>query len=222
MFKNFSNYVISWVIYQLYKTIGLTLRYVPHDKKNQELAKTYHSKQIYIIALWHKNLFSSILGHFNSPHVTMASQSRDGEIIANVLKRMNYHPARGSSSRGGRKGMIEMLEFMTRENNPMSGALTVDGPRGPAFNCKKGVVEIANHVHCAILPFAGIPEHGWRLGSWDGFVLPRPFTKVHMLFGKPIYFNKDINEENLELARKEVENELLRLENLGKNFLVNY
>ena len=82
-----------------------------------------------LFALWHGRMFLSIQAHRNQGIATMASQSKDGEIIARWLERNGYVVARGSSSRGGGTAFKELVRAM---RSGRAAALTVDGPRGPA------------------------------------------------------------------------------------------
>jgi len=223
--RNGISILLSRIIFYAYRFYGLTFRYTITDRINLDKALKSHPKGLYVMALWHKNLFSSILCHINIPHVTMASRSKDGAIIAGVLKHMGYWPARGSSSRGGQAALQEMIKLMLRSKSPLPAALTVDGPRGPSMTCKKGVVELAKICQCSIVPCAAIPKKAWRFKSWDHFILPFPFTHVHLFYAEPIDVNINLDKtplEQIEYYRMQVEESLMKLEAVAQPFIRNY
>jgi len=203
---------LTLLITFIYKTLHLTFKFVEHDLEQEQKAKELHPEGKYIIALWHKNIFSSIQSRVPYPHITMASRSKDGEVIAQVLERFNYLPARGSSSRGGKEAMQEMISLLNNPSIKLSAALTVDGPRGPALEVKGGIIQIAKQTGTSILPFAGLPKRGWKLKSWDRFIIPCPFTTIHLFKGRPILVPPDLNPEQFENFQTAVKLELMELE----------
>jgi lysophospholipid acyltransferase (LPLAT)-like uncharacterized protein len=87
-------------------------------------------------------------------------------------------------------------------------AITPDGPRGPARVCKPGVVRLAARSGLPVVPVGAYPSNGWRLRSWDRFIVPRPFTKVHVEFGPPIDVPPDAETTDLEGWIRRIENAL--------------
>ena len=87
------------------------------------------------------------------------------------------------------------------------GALTVDGPKGPAHVVKPGIIEIARLCQCAILPLSPYAEKSWVfLKSWDQFRIPKPFTRIIVVIGEPIYISEDIERESFEAVATKLEN----------------
>jgi lysophospholipid acyltransferase (LPLAT)-like uncharacterized protein len=164
----------------------------------------------YIYAIWHQNLFAGINCHINIPHVVMASQSKDGEIISQVMLRLAFVVARGSSSRGGGQALTKMVE--TLAGNTLPAALTVDGPRGPAYECKLGVIILAAQTGIPILPYIALPKHYWEFRSWDKFRMPKPFSPIYCFTGPEIYVPKSPSEEELAKFQLDVKNSLDTLE----------
>ena len=140
-----------------------------------------------LFALWHGRMYLSIQAHRGEGIVTMASRSKDGEVIARWLQRNGYAVARGSSSRGGGAALREMVRAMRGGRH---GALTVDGPRGPARVVQSGVVELARLTGAWILPISFSSRPGRFLASWDRYLLPLPFSRNVVAYGEPFEIGK--------------------------------
>jgi lysophospholipid acyltransferase (LPLAT)-like uncharacterized protein len=145
-----------------------------------------------LVALWHGRMFLPILTHCGEGIVTMASRSEDGEIIALWLENNGYAVTRGSSSRGGATALLAMVrELGTRR----VGALTVDGPRGPARVVQPGVVQLARRAGACIVPMSYSSERPKFFRSWDRFLLPRPFSRNVVIYGEPLTIPAETGDE---------------------------
>lgn len=135
-------------------------------------------------ALWHQRMVVGILSNGFKGVVTMASRSADGEVIAAFLRFWGYRVVRGSSSRGGKEAMREMI----REGHVGARwtALTTDGPRGPARRSKTGVLTLAEAVGAAVLPVGSSSSSPKFLRSWDNFLVPLPFSRCACVYGEPL------------------------------------
>ncbi|WP_319759776.1 lysophospholipid acyltransferase family protein [Maridesulfovibrio sp.] len=168
-----------------------------------------------MFALWHSELFSLIgLGFLkNLPLVTMASDSKDGQLITEVLECIGYEVARGSSSRGGMKAMLGVARGMRKEGK--IGAITMDGPKGPRHKIKPGILAIAQKTGATIIPmraYASAPVVYEK--SWDRFELPKPFTTCKILAGEPFTVSAK------KLDHTVLAEEALRLEIIMKSMTV--
>jgi lysophospholipid acyltransferase (LPLAT)-like uncharacterized protein len=126
-------------------------------------------------------MFLSIQAHRREGIVTMASRSKDGDIIAGWLERNGYSVVRGSSSRGGSEALREMVR---RVRAGSSAALTVDGPTGPPRRVQPGIVELARLTGGWILPITSSSARPRFLQSWDRYLLPRPFSRNVVVYGE--------------------------------------
>jgi lysophospholipid acyltransferase (LPLAT)-like uncharacterized protein len=150
-----------------------------------------------LFALWHGRMFLSILEHRRQGIVTMASQSKDGEIIARWLERNGYRAARGSSSRGGGQALRELVRHVRAGGH---AALTVDGPRGPAREVQAGIVQLAKLTGGWILPITSSSSRPRFLATWDRYLLPMPFSRGVVAYGDPFPIPPDLPDE--EAARR--------------------
>lgn len=135
-----------------------------------------------IYALWHGRMALCILAHLHEDVVTMASHSKDGEIIARWLARNGYIPARGSTRKGGLAGLQVMIEHMRAGHQ---AAITVDGPKGPPRVVQRGILEIVRQTGAWIMPFTSASSRPWFAKSWDRYLVPKPFSRCAVLYGEP-------------------------------------
>ncbi len=152
-----------------------------------------HERGVPILyTLWHGRMFLSIQAHRHQGVVTMASRSKDGEIIALWLERNGYRVARGSSSRAGGTA----LRLLVREvRGGRHAALTVDGPRGPAGQVQPGVVALARLTGAWILPVSSSSARPKFLASWDRYLLPLPFSRNVVAYGEPFPIGPELSDE---------------------------
>jgi lysophospholipid acyltransferase (LPLAT)-like uncharacterized protein len=130
------------------------------------------------------------------------SLSRDGELAERALLRLGFaRSPRGSSSRGGSALLREMIR---RVRAGESGGVLPDGPRGPAFEAKPGVVALAAATGVPLVPVGIAAAPACRLGSWDRALLPLPFARVRLVYGDPIEVPKDPRPASLESLQRQL------------------
>lgn len=158
-----------------------------------------------VLCTWHQHFFAAIR-HFqtyrNFRPFLMISRSSDGEIIAGVAERSGWHTVRGSSSRGGREALKEMIHGLRTFG--LAGHI-VDGPKGPAGIVKAGVIQLAHAADAVIIPFYTSADRAWYFKSWDNFFLPKPFAKIVISFGKMIEPAPFADESTFERQRLDLE-----------------
>ena len=144
-----------------------------------------------VYALWHGRMVLCILAHRHEDVVTMASQSKDGEIIALWLRRNGYIPARGSTRKGGLAGIQAMIEHMRAGRRRV--ALTIDGPKGPARQTQRGVLEIVRKTGAWVMPYSSASSRPWFLNTWDRYLAPKPFSRCVVVYGEPFQVPPDMH-----------------------------
>ncbi|MEQ1861763.1 MAG: lysophospholipid acyltransferase family protein [Chthoniobacteraceae bacterium] len=131
---------------------------------------------------WHNRLF--IVPDFyrralgERPGAALTSASKDGEIVAAFLARFRIQAVRGSSSRRGVAALIELIR-LARDGYHIG--ITPDGPRGPRYTLNPGVITLAQKTGAAICPIRVHYSRFWQLKSWDGFMIPKPFSSVEIV-----------------------------------------
>jgi 3-deoxy-D-manno-octulosonic-acid transferase len=136
-----------------------------------------------VFAFWHGALLP--LEYINRARgiCVLSSWHRDGELSARVMTGLGYRVVRGSTSRGAARS-LQLLVHGVREGNDV--AVTPDGPRGPALTVQTGVLYIARRTGVPVVPVGVAASRVLRLGSWDGFMIPLPFSRVVVAHGEPL------------------------------------
>src|SRR5256885_3804532 len=183
------------------RLIGSTLRYSIsiEDPGGMEFAPGT------IYAFWHQCLFSASHRYRNRDIAVLISRSFDGELIARVVEKFGYHPVRGSSSRGAVAGLLEMGHEL---ESGRAVAFTVDGPRGPRFVAKPGPALLARNQGAPLRALHFAVKSAWRLNSWDGFVIPKPFTSVLLRMTKPMRLASSASDSPIEEFHQQLQREL--------------
>lgn len=189
-------FVASWIGYLAVLLIGRTLRWEVVGWENYEAAQELGKS--FIVTFWHCEIFSAIWFWRKRGMVVMTSRNFDGEYITRIIQKHGYAAARGSSSRGGARVLVEMIRALRKGRE---AAVTPDGPRGPRFVAKPGVVLLAKATGGAILCFHIVPQRARIFGkSWDRSEFPQPFSRTAIFIAPPILVAPDADEE--EQARK--------------------
>jgi lysophospholipid acyltransferase (LPLAT)-like uncharacterized protein len=113
----------------------------------------------------------------------MISEHRDGEIIARIVERFGFFGVRGSSSRGGVRALLEGVQVLKRGADM---AITPDGPRGPRHSFAPGALVLAHRAGVPVVSLVAHVDRTWRLRSWDGFEIPKPFARITIEYGEPV------------------------------------
>lgn len=155
-----------------------------------------------IFILWHGRLVPLSYYHRSWNLVTLISASADGEYIARLVHRWGYDVVRGSSSRGGGPALRQLVRSV---RDGRSIAVTPDGPRGPRERIKPGVMTAAQLTGCALLPVSAGCGSAWWFEGWDRFMVPRPFARIHIVYGEPIPVPRAADAATVESLTRQAE-----------------
>jgi lysophospholipid acyltransferase (LPLAT)-like uncharacterized protein len=155
-----------------------------------------------LFAVWHGRLLPLAYFHRGRGIAGLISQSRDGEYIARLIEGWGFTAIRGSTSRGGKEALREMVR---QSEAGHTIAVTPDGPRGPRQKLQLGVLIAAQRTGLPILPVAAGCDRAWWPGGWDRFCVPKPFSRVTVLYGEPQWVPRDADEEDVRRQALEVE-----------------
>jgi len=196
---------ISLTGFLLIWLIGKTLRFRFEDKERLDQFRA--RRETVIFSFWHNQIFCQTYLFRFQRIVVMTSRHFDGECVGRIISRLGYGTARGSSTRGAVRALLELSKRLAESRDV---AFAVDGPRGPAYRVKAGPVFLARKSGAPIITLHSEPEAFWEFNSWDRFRIPKPFTKVFVKFGKPIFVSPEENEST-SLARFQDELDRIRL-----------
>ena len=161
-----------------------------------------------ILALWHGRILAGLHYFKHRGVVVITSQNFDGEWIARILHRFGFGTARGSTSRGAVRALVQLRRALAAGR---PAAFTVDGPRGPARVVQPGVVFLAGITGNPVLPYHIEANRHWTLRSWDRTQIPKPFSRVALVIGPPIRV-PDSSEEAIAAGLRDVSQALTILE----------
>jgi len=139
-------------------------------------------QQPFIFAFWHAHMLPLLWSHRGEGVAVVISAHRDGEIIARIAERLGYRTIRGSSSRGAARALLGIVREL---DSGLEVAVTPDGPRGPAQKFASGTLVAAQRVGVPIVGIGVSSSRAWRLKSWDRFMIPKPFSRVRLVYSVP-------------------------------------
>lgn len=210
MIKQLSRFAIKFGLiplahYVIRLYLSLMRITVVNEKDEEMVINRLESGQKMIAAIWHQRIFIAMryarrLSRF-SPSV-MISQSRDGEMIADIYSRFHFRPVRGSSSRGGKEALSAMITDL--EQN-LFAVHVLDGPRGPRGVIKPGLIVMAQLSEAPIFPFYITVDRAWVLNSWDRTLIPKPFSRIFVRWGTPFYVPEHLEDAGFENIRQQIE-----------------
>jgi lysophospholipid acyltransferase (LPLAT)-like uncharacterized protein len=174
---------------------------------NGEYEEQVCKQRPFTCACFHGTMLYPVYYCRRYPGVIMVSRSWDGELIDRCIRRWGYDSTRGSSSRGGREALWELID-MVKERNYCSG-LAVDAPRGPAEKVKIGIVIVARETEQPVVPLVSWATRQLQFGSWDRMILPLPFSTIVMAWAKPVEVPRGLTNDQYERLRQEVEENML-------------
>jgi lysophospholipid acyltransferase (LPLAT)-like uncharacterized protein len=164
-----------------------------------------------IYALWHNRFFCvppawrKLCGK-SRKSVALTSASLDGTVVARAMAVFGLGAVRGSSSRRGVAALVGMKHAL---RDGFDVCITPDGPRGPRYVFHPGMVKLAASTGTLIIPIHVRFSSAWRIKTWDRFVIPKPFSRVHVIFDQPVTVANTTDPEAFEAERLRVEQVLV-------------
>ena len=184
--------VLSWTV---------RIRFV----HGEELFSRWARNERIILAFWHNRVLMMPIQSRGQPICIMNSQHRDGEIASRALQRWGIRSVRGSATRGGVAGFLRLIDAF---RDGWNLAVVPDGPRGPRYAAKPGVVYLAKATGAPIFPISYAARWKLELNSWDRLVIPLPFSRVIYVAGDPLTVPRDADDGQIERLRVELEERL--------------
>src|SRR5215468_4718486 len=137
-----------------------------------------------IFVLWHGQMLPLLYQHRDEGIAVLISEHGDGEVIARIAKSLGFETVRGSTSRGAARALLGLGKIL---NEGHDLAITPDGPRGPAKSFAPGPLIVAHRTGAPVVAVGVSSNSAWHLGSWDRFMIPRPFARVDISYSDPVY-----------------------------------
>lgn len=209
MFARLKRAIIFRIINSICLFFHYSYRYRIYNREHRERAEGMQSKKAFAIASWHQNCFAGILAHSHQGIALLVSKSFDGEIVSRVARCLGLVTVRGSSKKGGNEALNVLIE---RTKEGLRSAITIDGPKGPIFQVKRGIFVLSAETGAPILPLLTVGRSYWTLRSWDLFRIPKPFSEVSVIYGKPFKVTRDEVENSLDELKERLALEMHELE----------
>lgn len=188
----------------LVRLLAVTLRIYDIPRGFSKKTKTTHA----LYAFWHCMMLMAGYAGRNSNIQVLISQHSDGEYIAQVARRMGLNTIRGSTTHGGARAVKALIDKIRQG---YSVIITPDGPRGPRFTVQPGCIFLAKKSRLPIIPVVVGLSRYWELPSWDGFRIPKPFSRVIVMYGDPVYVPPDLDDHGMECYRLLLEQTMISM-----------
>jgi lysophospholipid acyltransferase (LPLAT)-like uncharacterized protein len=174
-------WIVPPLVAALLRLLQATLRY---EEIVEEGGRPDQQDGPSVWCFWHRCLLPAACFFRGRPRTTLLiSASYDGELIARTIERMGYGTVRGSSSRAGASGLRALARAI---RDGATAVVPGDGPRGPRYLLKPGVTKLAQLAQLPVNSFYLLPERAWMMRSWDALLVPKPFSRVVMVWGRPV------------------------------------
>ena len=161
-----------------------------------------------VYAFWHNRMLGFVRSHRGRGVCVMVSRHGDGEIIARIVEGLGFTTVRGSTTRGGPGALRALVE----RAKTADAAVTPDGPKGPRYRLQAGVVLLASLTGRKVVYGSYSASRAWRFGSWDRFIVPKPFARVVIQIAEEtVTVPPDLAPPALEEARRDLERRLARV-----------
>lgn len=200
-------------LYSAVNALCNSLRIIKQNEKVIEELK--RNNQNYVLAFWHGTMLLPWYLHRSQNFAALTSKSKDGDLLAKILKKWNYEVIRGSSSTGGDIALGMMVDFA---RSKYSIAITPDGPRGPKQSFKAGAAITAKKTGIPLV-LAGVGFKRKKiLGNWDKFEIPYFFATAKIVYSDPINLDPKLSYEETSAIISQCEETLNNLQQQAQNF----
>ncbi len=203
LIRGLGQFVIPPIIYLLMRFIWFTV-----SKKFHFITPV--GDEQHVCVCWHNELLMSPQAyrkiHKKQPASAIISSHFDGSLIASTLNMLNIRPLRGSTKKGARQVLLQAFKSI---KNGEEVLITPDGPRGPRHSMSDGAIGIALKSKLPIFVMNYTAENYWQLGSWDKFVIPKPFTKVDFYLQSVFLEGMELDEAREYLHAKMLEHTMV-------------
>ncbi len=183
---------LSFLSYVAWMIIQFVCRTLKIKQISFDVVKKLNQNVIY--AFFHGEQFVLVYTHRWQNVAIMTSYSPDGELQTRILKKFGYDIVRGSTSKkGSTSGTLALLEKLYKGQDV---AIAVDGPHGPGFKVKPGIIFLSQKTSLPIIPVRVVVKNAIKFNNWDRYVLPLPFSTAYVIYGNPFYVKEQENIKN--------------------------
>lgn len=193
--------IVPHIVWALLSVVGRTWRFEVISEEGVIPVRDGQKAGPEIYCFWHQCVLPCAFYFRGSGAVILISRSFDGELITRILRRFGFDAVRGSSSRGAREGLLGLAEVV---ESGRTAIFTADGPRGPIYQTKMGPIKLAQMTGAPIGAFHLEPQSAQKMGSWDRFLVPMPFTRICVSWAQWTKVSSDLPLEQFETKRQDL------------------
>jgi len=197
--------IIIWAGHWVIRIIGPTLRV---SISFEDGAQQTLEQRPLIGSFWHSCLIPATYICRNLGVRVMSSNSYDGEYMGRIIHKFGFVAVKGSSSRNALRALLGLRRAL---EDGWTVAFTLDGPRGPRHKVKPGPVALARSSCVPLTMFHAAVDQAWVLKTWDRLMIPMPFSRVLVRFGKLIPVPASASDEDVERYTAELQSSLDRV-----------
>ena len=191
--------------YWFIRLIGPTLRLCVSREEGAQETISYRPT---VASFWHACQIPATYIFRDLGIRVMSSNSYDGEYMGRIIHRFGFVAVKGSSSRNAVRALLGLRRALEQG---CTVAFTLDGPRGPRHKVKPGPVALGRSSEVPLTMFHAAVDKAWVLNSWDRMMIPRPFSRVLVRFGRLIPIPGNATDEDLERYTAELQASLDRV-----------
>lgn len=203
------NYLLFGIVNVLCKT--LKIKFINDDVIN----RIEKDNRYYVLAFWHGTMLVPWYLHRRKNIVALISKSKDGDLLAKILKNWKYQVVRGSSHIGGEVALGILVDYAKNKN---SISITPDGPTGPPNKMKAGAIITAKKSGLPVILMSVGIKRKILLRSWDQFQIPKFFSQVNVIYSDPVYVSKNLSYEETSKVIEEYEIKLNEMQKQAESF----
>jgi hypothetical protein len=214
MLKNLKNWLLKTILHVGLNSILVTCKWQTCNLEAFESAKK--TKKPIFLCCWHSRfiLIASYFKKIKLPIWSVSSTHKDSEMMAGVLESWGLRLVRGSSTRGWNHVLKQLIKLFKQDSSII--AVTNDGPKGPPMVAKKGSVVLALKNKVQIIAVSGEVSRYWKLPSWDGTIIPKPFSTIYIQFAEPLNYYESLEGREVEIISDYISNNYNDLNNKNK------
>ena len=175
------------------------------DYEGNFIATMWHNRIVGVLPLFHKKI--------RKRGFAMASRSKDGQVIADILAKFHVRTIRGSANKEGRNkgGAAALIQCINTLKDGYIICIIPDGPRGPKYEVQPGAVVMSAKSGVPIMPVSVNCSSCWEMKSWDRLQIPKPFSKVELVIGEFIHFEGPMEAEKLEGGKETLKQAMMAI-----------
>lgn len=214
--SSFLNWCVARLATWLLKALFLTVR-VEHKTVVEDATPYRPTKgnQRYCFCLWHDAIVACVFGLKTYKLSGLISRHQDGGYLTHAVQMVGITPVRGSASRGGAQATRQLID-----QPDLHVCITPDGPRGPRRIMKDGIVYLSSRTQRPIVPTTIVGDAYWSIpGGWSDMLLPKPFSKLMLLAGRPVEIPEDVDRSKISEITESIQKEMDRLDLLGQRIV---